>query len=164
MRNRNRTKSASGFKYIFYFLHNFLGLILFFAIVLGFDLLELQTSDLSIILSVQYFKFLLMLFGLYIFIGILSRSFAYTLLYVGYRYSNRGIPTFFELNQGINSFTTIAYYVEAFLNALFFIAGLIFILQQKLTATFENSLIALIISYLLIKGCVALFIKLKFKL
>jgi hypothetical protein len=164
MREANRTKSASGFKWVYYIAHNMIGVLFFFLLVLAYDLFNVQTSDLSQILSLEYFKYFIYLFGMYIFIGILSRAFAYALLYLLYGYSNYGIPNFLELNQGINSFTTVAYFVEALLNSLFFILGLLFILQSKLSPAVGNDLAAILIAYLLIKSGVAIFIKWKYNL
>ncbi|MHA2339302.1 MAG: hypothetical protein ACXACX_18485, partial [Candidatus Hodarchaeales archaeon] len=113
-------------------------------------------------------QFIGILIGLTILLGFLARAIAYGLFRIYYYYKNERsqgmrittIKSFWDMNQGINEFTTYSYLLTVIISSLFFAIGVVAIIQFKLFRS--DSLLSFIGAYLIVKVGVYVYIWVKY--
>ena len=166
---KERGGKASGSGKLFFLLHNIISMPLFFAIVLKMNLTEMVPTTLNALVSLEFLKFFLIILLIGYIIGFISRLFAYGLLFFYYNWDNPKIqkksreiqPFLYLLNEGTCGFFSYPYLILMLLSTIAFTLSVASLIQQKIFG--NDSFLAVIVSYTIIKLIIGAYIYLKYK-
>jgi len=136
---------------VYYFLlHNIISMLVFFAFSYPVGLYNEQTELLSDILSFNFFKSILIIFGLMVLSGVIGRAVAYIIIKLVFNlWLDKTTKKLGELNKGSLNKISFSYFISVFISAVIFAFGALGIVQMKLFG--NTTFYSLILTYLLIK-------------
>ena len=147
---RKAPQKASGGDKLYFIFHNLLSMVLFLVSLWRFDLYSKEYETFFAFL--QYFGILVILTILF---GFIARILVYIPLKIHYDNNNKALPSFGDINQGINELFTWPYFVRTLLSMeLFAIWGKLFTGEP-----WESTVIA----YLVLKGIINVYVYIKYK-
>lgn len=147
-RTTSNWKNASNTDISYFVQHNLFSIIFFFTVAMAINLFEQQTYSLWDILSWDFCKFIALIFGLNVLVGLLARILAHLILYYYFKSQEKTIKPFIDMNTGINAMDFV-YFLTTIISSITFAIGLIGLLQIKVFQ--ENTLTTLVGSYIIIK-------------
>ncbi|KKL54465.1 hypothetical protein LCGC14_2265140 [marine sediment metagenome] len=147
-RNKKRKKvtRASGDAILYFFLHNIISLIFFFALTINLDIYSGTDIMMSYVFSGEFwYMALVQVFLIYILSSVIGRVMAYLTINLYCNIKERPMKRWSELNRGINKLGLV-FLLTGIVTSIIYSLGLVAILQNAIFN--ENTLITLIIIYM----------------
>ena len=164
-RNRRRYRERVTGEGIWYFLvHNMISIVLFFMLTIGFSLYGKKDSNIAFLFDIEYWKLVLIIFGILLMSGVMARILAYVFLWLFFKYARKRIMRKFgDLNTGINKIS-FPFLITSLIAAVIYSLGVVLILQQAIFS--QQTFWTLVMTYIIIKITIFLIVKLvtQFKL
>ena len=160
---------GAGSSNFYFLLHNIISLPTFFFIAIVLHLTNYIPTTLNELFSLKFLQFFGIVLILNYLVGFLSRLFAYGLLVLFYDWDNtkiskrkKEIPAFLDLlNDGTIGFLSWPYFILMFLSTIAFTLSVAQIIQYKIFK--DDSFLAVIFSYLIIKLTLGIYVYFKYK-
>jgi hypothetical protein len=160
---------ASGSYNLYFILHNIVSLPTFFFVAIVFHLTDHIPTTLDELFSLKFLGFFGIVLFLNYLVGLFSRVFAYALINIYYSWEDpriakykKEVPPLSEmLNDGTLGFFTRPYLMLMLLSTIAFTLSVASIIQNKIFK--DDSLLAVILSYIIIKIIIGAYIYFKYK-
>lgn len=157
MQKSKTTKSkksgrVTGEAVLYFFLHNLISVGFFFLFTINLELYDGSEVSIAFLFTSEFWE--MVIFDVLLFSvisSIIGRASAYGVMRVYFKYGkkNKQMKRWTELNSGINKFSLVIFLLTAFITAVVYSLGMIFILQDRIFN--EDSLSTLVATYILFK-------------
>jgi len=144
-----KSKRVQGDSVYFFILSNIVSLVVFFILAFNLDIFNSTVVTISDMISFDFGRLLLMIFGLMLVSGIVGRIMAYiTIRLIAHYYMGRETKKIGEFISGINGIS-FSYFFSTLISAILFAIGGLKVIQEKIFG--EVTIITLIFTYVIVK-------------